>query len=75
MFDKDSLLISALITGGVGVILLIILICPLITWWLFNYLAPIFNIRQIHFLEAIALFILCNLLTSGFGRSCKCNGK
>lgn len=57
---------SLTVTAILGFILFALLLGPLVTWWLFNYLAPIFNLRQIHFWEAAALYVLINMLTSGF---------
>lgn len=52
-----------------GLMFFVLCIGPIVTWVLFNYIAPIFNWRQIHFPEAFALFILVNILTGGIKAS------
>lgn len=57
---------SITLTAIIGFIFLIILLGPISTYILFNFIAPIFNLKHISFLQAGAVYILCNLLTTGF---------
>lgn len=63
---KESIELSILLTGVLGVIITVLCLGPLLTYFLFNYLAPIFNFQHINFFQAIALYILINILTTGF---------
>ena len=55
--------LGALLLGmGLLTFVMIFFICPIITYFAFNYLAPIFNFRQISFWESIVLYALCRTL-------------
>lgn len=63
--------LSVALTGLLTFVVFVLCLGPLVVWWLFNYVAPIFNLRQINFFEAGALYILINMLTGGFVNATK----